>query len=148
MNRIFQIAIASILLMTLVLGFSSCSSSKVLGLEQGWDLLDQRKVNFLRDKDVIEIRSRNPYTALRFKVEDKDVRINELKIVFDNGDKLEPLMDDEIKAGEMSRIIDLGREGRIINSIEFKYRSLGNILTGRANIITIGRRYDPYRYGY
>ncbi|MGV3529180.1 MAG: hypothetical protein ACO1OO_09820 [Flavisolibacter sp.] len=134
----------------LVVGFllSSCSSNKVLGLEQGWDVLDQRKVNFVRDHDAIEIKSRTPYTALRFKVEDKDVRINELKIVFDNGDKLEPVMDDVITAGQWSRIIELGREGRVINSIEFKYRSLGNLLTGRATVITIGRRYDPYRYGY
>lgn len=124
---------------------SSCSSSKVLGLEQGWDVIDQRKVNFLRDSDEIEVRSRTPYTALRFKVEDKDVRISELKVEFANGDKLEPAVDDVINAGQWSRVIELGREGRVINAISFRYRSMGSVLSGRATVIITGRRYDPYQ---
>lgn len=126
---------------------SSCGSSrKIMGLEQGWEVLGEKKVNFLRDKDVIEVQSRTQYTMLRFKAEEKDVHISELKVVFANGDKLEPAIDEEIAAGQWSRDIDLGREGRVINSIEFKYRSIGNILSGRANVVVVGRRFDPYHY--
>jgi hypothetical protein len=117
-----------------------------MGLEQGWEVLGEKKVNFLRDKDVIEVQSRTQYTTLRFKAEEKDVHISELKVVFANGDKLEPAIDEERAAGQWSRHIDLGREGRVINSIEFKYRSIGNILSGRANVVVVGRRFDPYHY--
>jgi len=125
--------------------FSACGSSRrAFGIEEGWELLGERKVNFVRDKDVFEVSSRNLYTAIRFYVEDKDVHINDLKIQFENGDKIQPALDEVIKAGEQSRIIDLAADGRIISNIEFKYRSMGSILQGRANVLIVGRRYNPY----
>ena len=129
----------------LIVGFSSCSSSrKIVGLEEGWDLLGEAKVNFIRDKDEIAVRQRNMYTAIRFGVEDKDVRISELKVYMNNGDVLQPAISDEITAGQQSRVIELAADGRIIDKIEFKYRSLGNILSGRATVTVTGRRYNPY----
>lgn len=120
------------------------SSRRTFGLEEGWELLGERKVNFVRDKDVMEVSSRNMFTAIRFYVEEKDVRINDLKIQFDNGDRIEPALDDVIKAGEQSRVIQLAAEGRRITNIEFKYRSMGSVLEGRANVVVTGRRYNPY----
>jgi hypothetical protein len=134
----------------LVVGFiafvlTACGSSRrSFGLEEGWEILGERKVAFLRDKDVMEVTSRNLFTAIRFYVEDKDVRINELKVQFDNGDKMEPALDDVIKAGESSRVIQLAADGRRITAIEFKYRSMGSVLEGRANVVVTGRRYNPY----
>lgn len=126
---------------------SSCGSSrKSIGLEEGWELLSERKVNFVRDKDEIDVESRNQFTALRFKVEDRDVRLNDLKVYFDNGDKLEPALDEVIPADESSRIIELARDGRRIDKIEFKYRTTGNVLKGRANVLVIGKKYNPYGY--
>ena len=135
-----------ILVFTVVL-FSSCGSSRrSIGLEEGWELLSERKVNFVRDKDEIAIESRNQFTALRFKVEDRDVRLNDLKVYFDNGDKLEPALDEVIPADQSSRIIELARDGRRIDKIEFKYRTTGNLLKGRANVLVIGKKYNPYGY--
>lgn len=120
----------------------SCSSSrKTIGIEEGWDLLANRKVNFVRDKDEITVTNRLPYTAIRFQIEDKDVHISNLKIYFDNGDKLEPNIDEDIKAGEHSRIIELSSDGRMIDHFEFRYRTVGSILKGRANILIFGKRY-------
>lgn len=127
--------------------FSSCGSSRrSIGLEEGWELLSERKVNFVRDKDEIVIESRNQFTALRFKVEDRDVRLNDLKVYFDNGDKLEPSLDEIIPANQSSRIIELARDGRRIDKIEFRYRTTGNVLKGRANVLVIGKKYNPYGY--
>lgn len=123
----------------------SCGSSRTVAIEEGWELLAEQKVNFVRDKDEIEVTSRNQFTAIKFRVEDKDVRINDLKIYFDNGDKLEPSLDAIIPAGEESKIIELGREGRNIDRIEFKYRSTGNLLDGRANVLVFGKRFNLYR---
>lgn len=134
------------LLFLFVLAMASCSSSRTIAVEEGWELLDDRKVNFVRDKDVIEVQSRNQFTGIEFRVEDRDIRINEVKIYFDNGDKLEPAIDEEISAGERSRFIEFGRDGRYINKIEFKYRTTGGVLKGRAHVLTFGRKYDLYRY--
>jgi hypothetical protein len=120
----------------------SCSSSRhTLAIEAGWELLGELKVDFARDVDKLEINSANKYTALRFKTEDRAVRIKDLKVVFSNLDKLEPVIDDEIPADQYSRIIELSPEGKELRSVEFNYRTTGNILKGRATVLVFGKRY-------
>ncbi|MFL5809149.1 MAG: hypothetical protein ACJ749_06470 [Flavisolibacter sp.] len=127
--------------------FSNCNSSRrSISVEEGWDLLSEQKVNFVRDKDEIDINSSNDYTTLRFKVEGRDVHIEDLKVYFQNGDKLEPNIEATIPKDEFSRDIELGREGRSLDKIEFKYRTTGNVLKGRANVLVFGKR--RYRNGY
>ena len=136
--QILAVAVVTVLL-------SACGSSRrTFGLEEGWEILGERKVNFVKDKDVMEVSSRSLFTDIRFYVEEKDVRINDLKVQFENGDKIEPALDDVIKAGELSRVIQLAADGRRISNIEFKYRSMGNVLQGRANVVVTGKRYNPY----
>lgn len=132
-----------LLLVTLIIATISCRSRRSIGIEEGWELLGEMKVNFVRDKDVIDIDSRYQFTAIKFKVEEKDVRINDLVVFFENGDKLTPALDAVIPAGGVSREIELARDGRIVDRIEFTYRSTGNILQGRANVIILGKRYYP-----
>ena len=132
-----------LLLLSAVIVSSCGTSRRSVGIEEGWELLGEKKVNFVRDKDDLSVRSRNQFTAIRFKVEDRDVRLNDLKIIFQNGDKLEPALDDVITAGQSSRIIELAADGRYIDRIEFKYRTTGNILKGRANVLVLGKRYNP-----
>jgi hypothetical protein len=143
MKRFFS-TVKIFLFVGIAFSLVSCfSSRRSLGIEEGWELLGERKVNFVRDKDEIVVNSRNQFIAIRFKVEDKDVRINDLKIYFQNGDKLEPMLDDIISANQYSKIIELAREGRIIDKIAFKYRSTGNLLSGRANVVILGQKYNP-----
>jgi hypothetical protein len=141
LQRLFWMSL--VLISVTVLG--ACSSTRSIAIEEGWELLAERKVNFIRDKDEVDVTSRNQFTAIKFKVEEKDVRINDLVIIFDNGDKLEPSLDVIIGAGQESKLIELGREGRSIDKIEFKYRSTGNLLDGRANVLLFGRKFDRYR---
>lgn len=138
-------SLASMILVTLSIAIagSGCNTTRSIGIEEGWELLGEQKVNFVKDKDVIDVDSRYQFTHIKFQVEDKDVRIKDLVVYFDNGDRLTPSLDDEIRAGETSREIELAREGRYIDKIEFSYRSLGNLLQGRANVLVLGRRYDP-----
>jgi|SRR5215204_4561614 len=132
-------------LFVLLLSASCGSSRRTIAIEEGWELLDDRKVDFVRDKDVIEVKSQSQLVGIRFTVEDRDIHINELKVYFDNGDKLEPAIDEVVAAGENSRFIEFASQGRYVNKIEFKYRTTGSILKGRAHVLTFGRKYDLYR---
>lgn len=141
MKKIFALALLS----SLVIFSVSCGSSRrTLVVEEGWEMLGQDKVNFVRDKDVIDVTSENKYTAIKFRVEDRDIHLNDLKVYFTNGDKLEPAMDEVITKDQYSRIIEVGKEGRMIDKVEFTFRTTGNILKGRANLIVLGKKYDPY----
>jgi hypothetical protein len=135
-----------ILLILVAFASASCSTRRSIAIEEGWDLLGEQKVNFLRDVDDVMITNRNLYTTVRFKVEDKDVRISNVKIYYDNGDKFEPSIDDVIAAGQSSKYIDLGKEGRYITRIQFKYHTVGSVLSGRANVLIFGKKF--YRPEY
>jgi hypothetical protein len=130
----------------LLLAFS-CTNTRSIAIEEGWELLGERKVNFLRDKDDIPVTSRNEFTALRFKVEDRDIRLNYLKIYFRSGDILQPAVDEIINSNQNSKVIELAREGRPIDKIEFKYHTTGgSVLNGRANVLVFGKKYYPGGY--
>lgn len=132
------------LFLFLVFVSTACSSSRrSIGIEEGWELLGEENVNFVRDHDAIDVRSRNQYTAIRFIVEEREIRLNDLKIIYQNGDQLTPAVDETIPAGQTSRIIELAAEGKYIDKIEFAYRTTGNILKGRGKVIILGRRYNP-----
>ena len=148
MKRILSLKgyLPPLLLLCITINTSCGSSRRSVGIEEGWELLSERKVNFIRDKDEVIVESRNQFTAIRFKVEDREVRLNDLKIFFDNGDKLEPSLDESIPANQTSRIIELAQDGRRIDKIEFKYRTTGNVLQGRANVLVFGKKYNPYGY--
>ncbi|MCW3073369.1 MAG: hypothetical protein JWP69_438 [Flaviaesturariibacter sp.] len=137
------------LLLTLLFASSlmSCGSTRqTVVLEKDWEMLGQSKVNFVKDTDDIDVTNENKFTAIRFRVEDRSVRIHELKVYFTNGDKLEPSLDDAIEADQYSRVIELNPEGRMVDHIQFKYRTTGNVLRGRANVLVLGKRYNPYPY--
>ena len=126
----------------LILTVISCGPSRrSIAIEEGWDLLGERKVNFVKDKDVLEVHSSYKLTAIRFKVEGHDIRLNGVKITFQNGDKLEPSLDDVISADQYSREIELSMDGKFVNTIQFKYRTSGNVFKGRANVLIFGKRY-------
>jgi hypothetical protein len=135
------------LLLAATLTIVSCSSSRrSIAIEEGWELLGESKVDFIRDKDQVDVVSSNRFTALRFKVEKRDIRLNDLHVVYQNGDKLSPVIDDVIVADQYSRDIELGPEGKSLRSVDFKYRTTGNILKGRGTVLLFGKRYVPPVY--
>lgn len=136
--------LTALILFATLLALSSCGSTRrSIAIEEGWELLGESKVNFLRDRDQVDVISSNRFTALRFKVEKRDIRLNGLNVVYQNGDKLAPVIDDVIVADQYSRDIELGPEGKAIRSVDFNYRTTGNLLKGRGNVLVFGKRYMP-----
>lgn len=141
MKRILQGK--NVVLVLVIVLLSSCfSTRRSIPIEEGWELLGESKVNFLiRDKDEINVTSRSSFTAVQFMVEDRDIKLSNLKVIFENGDKLEPSLDEDIRANQKSRVIELAAEGRVISRIEFKYRTIGSVVKGRANVLVYGKKY-------
>lgn len=129
-----------VVMASVIMAFSSCGSTRTIPVEEGWDLLGERKVNFVRDRDELSIFNTKEYSAFRFRVENKDVSIKDVEIVFPNGDVLRPQVNDLIPAGTYSREIEIAPEGKAIRTIKFSYRSKGNLLKGRATVLIFGKR--------
>ena len=140
MKKFSTVGIRPLLFFVAVALMSCGSSKKTIAIEEGWELLSEHKVNFVRDKDEIVLNNQHQYSAMKFRVEERDVRINEIKVYFKNGDKLEPSLDATIAAGTKSREIELSSEGRVIDKIEFRYRTTGTMLKGRANVLLFGKK--------
>ena len=128
----------------MIINISCGPARRSIAIEEGWDLLAEKKVDFVRSTDVIEIHSSYKFTAIRFKIEKHEVRLTNLKIGFQNGDKLEPAMDDILPADQYSRQIELSPDGKFVNQLEFKYRTTGNVFKGRANLLVFGKRYTGF----
>ena len=136
--------IVTAIIFLMIINASCAPARRSISVEEGWDLLGEKKVDFVRSTDVIEVHSSYKFTAIRFKVEKHEVRLTELKIHFQNGDKLEPSLDDVLPADQYSREIELSTDGKFVYKIEFKYRTTGNIFKGRANMLVFGKRYTGY----
>src|SRR5215203_6554897 len=103
MRSTLQLMMIAALAALLSLNLSCGSSRKTLVMEEGWELIGETKVNFIKDKDEVLVDSTKLYTMLRFKVEDREIRLEEVKVYFTNGDKLEPNIAEAIKPAEYSK---------------------------------------------
>ena len=141
-NYTFHKAFKHTLFILLILISFSCGSTRnSIAVEEGWELLGETKAGFIRETDVINVTSRNQFTAVRFKVEGAEIKLSALGVFFESGDKLSPAIDETIPAGQESRLIDLAADGRTITKIEFKYRTVGSVIKKKANILIFGKRY-------
>ena len=105
-------------------------------------MLGETRAGFIRETDVINVNSRNQFTAIRFKVDGAAIKLSELGVYFESGDKLSPAVDESIAAGQESRLIELAADGRKITKIELKYRTVGSIIKKKASILVFGKRYS------
>ncbi len=124
----------------IVTAFTSCGSTKTIAVEEGWDLLGEKTVNFVIDNDKIDVYNQTLYTAVKFQVLNKDVVIKDVNVIYPNGDKLNPSTEQTIAAGSYSKEIELDPLGKEIRSVQFKYRSTGSILKSRARVLVFGKR--------
>ena len=131
----------TLFILLVLISFSCGSTRNSIAVEEGWELLGETKAGFIRETDIINVTSRNQFTAIRFKVEGAEIKLSALGVFFESGDKLSPAIDETIPAGQESRLIDLAADGRTITKIEFKYRTVGSVIKKKANILIFGKRY-------
>jgi len=109
-------------------------------LQADWKLLGERSVKFSSDKDIIKVSGNDWYSKLKIKVVDAPLHIGDMDVIFENGEKFDVAIKENIRQGGESRIIDLPGGERRIDRIEFRYRTTGRLRNGTANVIVFGRR--------
>jgi hypothetical protein len=97
-----------------------------------WDKLGERQVAGPADRDVIAIARRERYARIKLVVEHSAVELDELVIVFGNGETFSPGTRLVFGEGTTSREIDLPGGLRHIARIELRYRNLPG--GGRAQV--------------
>ena len=118
-----------------VLSFTTLESN---GLQQ-WNLIGEKKVSFLVDRDVIHVRGNDNYRQIKLKVKDGPVHILDMDVHFDNGDKFDVAIKQKFANGGESRVVDLPGASRKIKKIEFWYETRG-LAKGRGRVQVWGKR--------
>jgi hypothetical protein len=113
---------------------------------QKWHKLGSREVDFKTDHDTIEVGDdKGRYTAVRFKVEDGDLVMQDIKITFGGGQTFEPQVKHDFTEGSRSRDIQLpGENPRIIQKIDFVYHSEHK--NDKAKVIVYGLRAEEGKH--
>jgi hypothetical protein len=121
---------------------TSCQAPKLISQDNGWTYLGQSKANHLREKDVIKIKSREKFSALRIYAFEKDIEIKDFEVMLINGDVLRPVIDETILQGQQSRLIELSTDGKQLEHLLIRYKSKGKLFSGKAVVQFGGLRAD------
>jgi len=105
---------------------------------QGWQLLGEQTVDYAErrrgrrgnrgqsDTDRITVgRYEGAFSRLQLVVDDSDMTLEAMKIVFGDNTEFNPNLAYEFKEGQRSRAFDLPRGARVIQYIDLTYRNSG-----------------------
>lgn len=114
--------------------FAFCPPSNLPALDSlshpattfAWEVLGSRSVRYNTDHDVITVSSDKWYKGIYFKVTDAPIKINDMKVYFDNGDKFDVSIRSMIRENGHSRTIELPGGERRITKVDFSYETLGS----------------------
>ncbi|HEU0159976.1 MAG TPA: hypothetical protein VFR00_11700 [Hyphomicrobiaceae bacterium] len=104
-----------------------CLAIAPTAAEARWERLGCQKVGFITDKDIIRVgRGEGRFKSIRLQVSGNKVYMDDLKVIYANGEPDDIPVRSEIRAGGQTRPLDLRGERRAIKQIEMKYRSQPN----------------------
>ena len=106
---------------------------------QQWVLIGEKRVSFLIDHDMIFAKGNDNYSQVKVKVKDGPVHIIDMDVHFDNGDKFDVALKQNLPKGGESRVIDLPGGSRNVKKIEFWYETKG-FRKGRGTVQVWGKR--------
>ncbi|MBY0477464.1 MAG: hypothetical protein K2Q24_07440 [Chitinophagaceae bacterium] len=107
--------------------------------QQGWRFIGDKWAAFGPDRDVLRVGRNDLYRQVKLKVTDGPLRIEDVDIYFENGEKMNVILKNNFRAGQESRVIDLPGAARKLDRIEFLYSTIGKA-KGRARIAVWGKR--------
>jgi hypothetical protein len=98
----------------------------ILSDKAGWHKIGERHVAFAKDRDEIAVIGANRFSAIKFKVTEAAIDLQELEVYYDKGDKQVIDVRTPISAGTESRVFDLKGTERELRKIVFVYKTLPN----------------------
>lgn len=107
-----------------------------------WEQLGCEEVGRRSDKDVIKVgRREGRFEAIRLSAKGNDVMVQDLKVVYANGNPDDIRVRSELKEGNDTRALDLKGGDRAIASIELTTkRDFKGRGKGRAQVCVFGRQ--------
>jgi len=102
--------------------------------EAGWHKIGDARVDFKSDKDKFIIIGADRFKAVKIKVMDAPVRIDDLQIAYEGGDKESVTVASALKPGDESKVIELKNHSAELKNVTFVYHTIGNSGTEKAKV--------------
>ncbi len=116
---------------------ASTARADVAWDSKGWVKLGEREVTGKLDRDTITVGANDgTFSKLAVVVEQSDLELLDLEIVFGNGERHSPRLRHVFKEGSRSRVLDLPGTKRVIKAIELKYKNIAG--GGAARVAVYG----------
>jgi hypothetical protein len=111
------------------------SPSVMVSDEAGWHKIGEKTVNFKTERDEISVMGADRFASLKFKVLDAPINLVSVQVTYEDGDKQDVNIGQEIKSPGESRTFDLkGGAERSIKKIIFVYKTLPNSKDEKAHV--------------
>jgi hypothetical protein len=121
-------------------GAGAMGASSAPGVDfTGWRSLGSRMVSYGVDHDALSGFGDGTFRQIMLVVEDADLELFNVRVVFGNGKAFSPETRVYFKEGSRSRVIDLPAGSRVIQRVEFSYRSVAGGRDGRATVQLWGK---------
>lgn len=100
----------------------------------GWYKIGDAKVDFSTDKDKFILLGKDQFKALKIKVKDAPVHIENMQVQFEGGVTEDISLASEFKTGGESREIDLKNKDKEIKNVTFVYRTVTGSGTKKSEV--------------
>jgi hypothetical protein len=100
----------------------------------GWHKIGETTVDFKSDRDVVKIWGADAFKSIRLKAVDAPVHIENLEVVYQDGEPEQIPVRFDFKAGSESRNIDLKGYKRRLKEINMVYKTVPNWKGDKAHI--------------
>ena len=124
-------------LMTTFITFTALHAQKpevITKNKPGWNKIGDAKVDFSTDKDKFILLGKDQFKALKIKVKDAPVHIENMQVQFEGGVTEDISLASEFKTGGESREIDLKNKDKEIKNVTFVYRTVTGSGTKKSEV--------------
>ena len=144
----------AILLLLISGSFGRVSAQKPVVMvsdKAGWHKIGETTVDFKKEMDEVIVLGADRFTALKFKVTDAPIDLQNLQVWFENDTKQDIELRNPIEVGKESRVVDLPGNQLEIRKIVFIYKTLEGRSDEKAHVeiyglkggmVTTDKKYD------
>jgi hypothetical protein len=108
--------------------------------KDGWHKISETSVNFKTDRDEIVVMGADKFKALKFKVTQGAIDLQDLEVIYSEGDKEDIQVRTPIAEGGESRVIDLKGYERELKKVVFVYKTLKGSSSDKAHVELYGKK--------
>lgn len=134
-----KVMIAFAVIFAVIVNFSYAQTPSVmLSNKPGWHKIGEVKADFKMEDQSIAVLGKDRFKSILLKVTDAPINIEDVQVVFENGETQDIHVKSELKAGSETRQIDLNGGSPEIKEVKFKYKTLPNQKEDKAHVELYG----------